>query len=129
MWEGLPSRGVFVHFNPGSGLKFTLSKVPRGGGGVGGRGEGVVVVVVSQMSLCPVTWAAGRGGGRERSGSCVPHRSPLCADTPPPDSLTLLLGQVLLVPAPGEMSPLTMRMFVLLLLPLSQAAPKDGTTR
>ncbi|KAF6102707.1 cell growth regulator with EF-hand domain 1 [Phyllostomus discolor] len=32
-------------------------------------------------------------------------------------------------PVPGKMLPLTMRMFVLLLLPLSRAAPKDGTTR
>nr|KAF6429109.1 cell growth regulator with EF-hand domain 1 [Molossus molossus] len=33
------------------------------------------------------------------------------------------------VPVPGRMLPLVMRMLVLLLLPLSQAAPKDGTTR
>ncbi|KAM7079076.1 cell growth regulator with EF hand domain protein 1 isoform 1-T4 [Molossus nigricans] len=33
------------------------------------------------------------------------------------------------VPVPGRMLPLVMRMLVLLLLPLSEAAPKDGTTR
>ncbi|XP_016064857.1 PREDICTED: cell growth regulator with EF hand domain protein 1 [Miniopterus natalensis] len=82
------------------------------------------------MSLCPVSWAAGRGGGRERKCTCLTHQSPILWHTPPPpDSLTLLLGKMLPVPAPGRMLPLTMRMLVLLLLPLSQAAPKDGTTR
>ncbi|XP_037002585.2 cell growth regulator with EF hand domain protein 1 [Artibeus jamaicensis] len=36
---------------------------------------------------------------------------------------------MLLAPVPGKMLPPTMRLLVLLLLPLSRAAPKDGTTR
>ncbi|KAM8787393.1 cell growth regulator with EF hand domain protein 1 isoform 1-T1 [Rhynchonycteris naso] len=40
----------------------------------------------------------------------------------------LRAGKMLPVPVPGRMLPLTMRMLVLL-LPLGQAAPKDGTTR
>lgn len=83
---------------------------------------GVPDVPVSCHLGCRERWRQGEETFRG------PHRSPLCADTPPPDSLPLLLGKVFPVPAPGEMSPWTM-MLALLLLPLSQAAPRDGTAR
>ncbi|PNI72429.1 CGREF1 isoform 7 [Pan troglodytes] len=75
------------------------------------------------LSRSPVFGAAGRN--RQKMHLCLTQ--PICdtvADASFPRPLILFL-----VPVPGRMLPLMMTVLILLLLPMGQAAPKDGVTR
>ncbi|XP_025210704.1 cell growth regulator with EF hand domain protein 1 isoform X1 [Theropithecus gelada] len=89
----------------------------------GSMGGSLLSVCEFSLSRSPILWGA--GGSREKRRLCLTQPiSDTVADAPFPRPLILFL-----VPVPGRMLPLMMRVVILLLLPTGQAAPKDGVTR